>query len=291
MEALPESEGSSSNPTNQDEKAEPTKVTTQTTPSSLVGQGRPSKSQFALWRKPDPRWKSLLLRDTLTPFRSFFYPIILWTGLVAGGNINICLFYILTESQILSAPPYNFSVAAVGYSNFAFLAGGLVGLFTGGPLSDFITRRSARRNYGIREAEMRLPALIPFGCLTAVSLIVGAVGYQRQWAWPILLVIGYAGAGMAATTIPTIVTAYAIDSYKPLTGEIMIVVTVVKNTCGFSMSYWVPSLSTKFGPLTPAMVQFALGMGPLALTPVLFYFGKKLRVMTRNSYVHKMSED
>ena len=272
-------------------QAQETTPSSPTSPaSSLVGQGRPAKRQWALWQRPDSRWKSYVLRDVFTPFRVFFYPIILWTGFLAGGSININLFYALTESQVLSKPPYSFSTAAVGYSNFASFGGGILGLLTAGPLSDYIARRAARTNNGVREAEMRLPALIPFSCLMIIGIVVGGVAYQRQWAWPPLLVVGFGGAGLTVTSIPTIVIAYAIECYKPLAGEVMIVVTVIKNTCGFGMSYWLPILSAKHGLLEPAMVQFSLAMGPLVLGLLIFFFGKRLRAATKNSYVHQLSQ-
>ena len=261
-----------------------------TTATSLVGQGRPSKRQWALWQRPDPKWKSFIARDLLTVLRVFFYPIIIWAGFVAGGNININLFFILTESEVLSAPPYNFSPAAVGYSNFAGFVGGVLGLLTAGPLSDYIATRAARRNNGVREAEMRLVALIPFTVLMTIGIVVGGIAQDRQWPWGLIVVFGYAGAGLTVTSIPTIVIAYAIECYKPLAGEIMIVATVIKNTCGFGMSYWLPILTARSGLLEPAMVQYACAMGPLALGVFVYFFGKRLRMMTKDSYVHRMSE-
>lgn len=258
--------------------------------TSLVGRGRPSKQQYALWQKGDPRWKSFLLRDVLTPFRICTYPIIIWAAVALGGSVNINLFYALTESEVLAAPPYNFSIPAVGYSNFGFMCGGIIGLLTAGPLSDYFARSLARKNNGVREAEMRLPALLPFFCTTIIGLVVGGLALQRQWSWPILVVIGYGCAGITVTTIPTILIAYAIECYKPLAGEIMIVATVVKNVCGFGMSYWVPQLAAKHGLLTPAMVQFSLAIGPLCLGIVVYFFGKKLRYATKDSNVHRLSE-
>ena len=50
----------------------------------------------------------------------------------------------------------------MGYSNFAFMVGGLVGLATGGTVSDWIAHRATVRNNGVRQAEMRLSVLIPY---------------------------------------------------------------------------------------------------------------------------------
>jgi hypothetical protein len=42
--------------------------------------GRPSRAQFMPFRKPDARWKMFVVRDTWTPIKVFFNPIILWAG-------------------------------------------------------------------------------------------------------------------------------------------------------------------------------------------------------------------
>lgn len=220
------------------------------------------------------------------PLRLFFFPIILWAGLNVAGPANILLFWNLTESSVLSAPPYNFSPSSVGYANFAFVVGGLVGLATAGPLSDWVAVRATKRNDGIREAEMRLPALIPYFFITVVGIVVGGVGYDRLWDWPVILVVGYGFSGVCVTAVPTIAIAYAVDCYKPISGEIMVVATVIKNVCGFVMSYWVMPMAARRGFLAPAMVEFALTIGPMILGLPIYFFGKRLRRLTRYSTVY-----
>ena len=264
------------------------RTTTAQTPQ--VGKGGPGKAQFAAWQKPDPKWKQFILRDIVSPVRVFFYPIIFWAGLMVAGPANLLLLWNLTESQLFSAPPYNFSASQVGYVNFAFVVGGLVGLVTAGPFSDWVAYRATKKNNGIREAEMRLPALLPYIVLTAIGIVVGGLGYERLWSWPVILVVGYGFTGLCVTTVPTIAIAYAIDCYKPISGEIMVVATVLKNTCGFGMSYWVYPLAAKKGFFTPAMVEFALTIGPALFGLPLYLFGKHLRKFTQNSSLHRMEE-
>ena len=259
--------------------------------ASMVGRGGPSKTQFRPVQVPDSRWKSFLVRDILSPVRAFFYPIIFWAGLNVAGPANLLLFWNLTESAVLSGPPYNWSPSAVGYSNFAFVVGGLIGLATAGPFSDWVAKRAALRNNGVREAEMRLPALIPYFVTTVIAIVVGGEAYQHLWAWPYILVFGYALTGLCVTTVPTIAIAYALDCYKPVSGEIMVVATVLKNTCGFSMSYWVPSLGAREGLIAPAMVEFALTIGPMLLALPLYFYGKKLRMLTRHSRLHQLEAE
>lgn len=261
--------------------------------SPPVGRGRPSKAQFQPFEKADLRWKTFIVRDTVTPARVFFNPIIFWAGLMLAGPADLVLFFNITESVILHHPPYNWSSSAVGYSNFSFVIGALIGLATAGPYSDWIAARATRKNKGIREAEMRLPALIPYLVITMISCIVGGCAYQYQWHWAIICVLGYGLGGLSVTTVPTIAIAYAIDCYKPISGEIMVVATVLKNLIAFSYSYWIFDLAheSESGWITPAMVVFACSIGPALFAIPLYYgWGKRLRRWTKNSDMHRMED-
>jgi hypothetical protein len=258
-----------------------------------VGKGRPSRQQFMPFQHADSRWKQFIIRDTWTPVRVFFNPIVLWAGLMLAGPADLVLFFNMTESPVFAAPPYLFNPQSVGYTNFAFVVGALLGLATAGPMSDWIAARATRKNGGVREAEMRLPALWFYMVITILSLILGGIGYQRKWAWGHIVVWGYGFGGLSVTSVPTIAISYAIDCYKPISGEIMVVATVCKNFIGFSYSYWIFDLAhtSKDGWITPAMVIFACTVGPALFAFPLYYgLGKKIRTTTRNSDLHRMEE-
>ncbi|PYH63816.1 MFS general substrate transporter [Aspergillus vadensis CBS 113365] len=242
---------------------------TQAPPPPKPGTGSPCSAQFKLWQAPDPQWKAFLLRDIFTPFRICLYPIIFWAAATVSGVANFVLFWNLTESSVLGAPPYNFNASQVGYSNFAFLIGCIVGLITAGPLSDWVAVKATQRNKGVYEAEMRLLALIPPSVILLISVLVGSFAILDLWPWPVLLIFAYGLSGLVVSAMSSNAVAYAMDSYKPVSGEIMAVVTIIRNTCGFTMSYWL-----------------ALTFGPLALGVPMYLFGKRLRVWTKDSSVH-----
>ncbi|KAK6434282.1 hypothetical protein LTR95_009537 [Oleoguttula sp. CCFEE 5521] len=253
-----------------------------------VGKGKPSKAQWLPVQKPDSRWKSFVIRDLTTPILVFFNPIVFWAALMLAGPADLLLIFNITESGLLGSPAYGWSPSAVGYSNFAFFVGGSVGVATAGPLSDWVARRATIKNNGIREAEFRLPALIPFVCFFIISHVVGTVGYDRLWPWQAILVCGFGFSGLAVTAIPTIAIAYAVDCYKPISGEIMVVGTVMKNVLGFCLSYWVFDVHVTNGWTGVFMTQFAVSILPVVLTVPLYYFGKSLRRWTKNSDLHRM---
>lgn len=76
------------------------------------------------------------------------------------------------------------------------LVGALIGLFTAGPLSDWLSARSTRKNNGIREPEMRLPAMIPYIIIMYLGNIIVSVGYDNHWPWEAIVIIGYTCAGI-----------------------------------------------------------------------------------------------
>lgn len=201
--------------------------------------GAPTRAQFSLLPRlhfSHGRISAVVIRDVTSPIRIFSYPIVLWAALSMGFAANSLLALNLTESQVFAAPPYLFNPAQVGYTNLAFFVGAVVALLTAGPLSDWIALRKARRNGGVLEAEFRLWSVLPYVAACLVGMAVTAVGYQRGWAWEIIVIVGYGLVGVEVVGIPAVVISYAVDSYKALPGEIMIAATVVKNSFGVSLA-------------------------------------------------------
>jgi MFS family permease len=143
-----------------------------------LGKGTPAKWQWAVFQPNAHPFRSILF-DLWIPWKLFAFPIVEFASFVVSWSASSFLTINLTQSQAFAAPPYNMkpmaigeslplyicqsvSHAHIGFQNFAILVGALIGLFTAGPLSDYVSARSTRRNKGIREPEMRLPAMIPY---------------------------------------------------------------------------------------------------------------------------------
>ncbi|OZJ04080.1 hypothetical protein BZG36_03380, partial [Bifiguratus adelaidae] len=90
--------------------------------------------------------------------------------------------------------------------------------------------------------------------------------------------------GIICISVSTIAVTYAVDCYKPVAGQIMVISTVVKNTFGFGMTYYINPWAAANGFNPPAMLLMAIttGFGFIGLI-VLLVFGKKLRSRTRNA--------
>lgn len=257
---------------------------------SILGRGGPVKRQFMPYQRPDPRWKSYLVRDVLVPFRIAYYPIVLYAALCLTVAADLTLVWNISESFVFGAPPYNFSPQSVGFTNFGMAGGLILGMLTAGPLSDYVVARAVRRNNGIREAEMRLPALVPYFIIITIGVSIAAAGLKYEWPWAVIVIFGFGSAGLALSSIPTIGITYAIDCYKPISGEIMVVGTVIKNTAGFSFAYWLPDLGLTQGFHVPLLAWYAFVVLTFLCAVPLYLWGKRLRQMTRDSHVHALEE-
>lgn len=131
--------------------------------------------------------------------------------------------------------------------NFAIVIGALIGLATAGPLSDWVSARATRKNGGIREPEMRLPAMIPYIIIMFIGNIVLAVGWEKKWPWEAIVIIGFTCAGIQVAGLPAIVSTYAVDSYKPVAGSLFVSITVNKNVWGYGFSKFINEWIVKDG--------------------------------------------
>ena len=146
--------------------------------------GTPSKQQFKLFQSNPHPFKSIAL-DLWIPWKLFTFPIVEFASFVVSWSASSFLTLNLTQSQNFAAPPYNFQSQSIGFMNFAVLAGAIIGLLTNGRLSDWIADKATKKNRGIREPEMRLPALIPYVLIMLIGNFVVAFGYQQKWDWKV----------------------------------------------------------------------------------------------------------
>lgn len=146
--------------------------------------GTPSKKQFHLWQ-PCPSPLQVIVSEVWTPIRLHAFPIVEFGAFVVSFSASAFLTINLTQTQNFAAPPYSFSSQNIGFTNFPIFVGALIGLFTNGPLSDWLAARSTKKNRGIREPEMRLPTLIPYVVIMLLGNFIIAFGYQYKWNWKV----------------------------------------------------------------------------------------------------------
>ncbi|RVX73296.1 hypothetical protein B0A52_02938 [Exophiala mesophila] len=265
-------------------KLEPTNTADQ---DPYLHKGSPSKQQWKLWQNNSNPFKSILL-DLWIPWKLFAFPIVEFASFVVSWSASSFLTINLTQTQNFAAPPYNMSSQSIGFTNFAILVGAGIGLATNGPLSDWIAARATRKNRGIREPEMRLPTLIPYVLIMLLGNFIVAFGYEHKWRWEIIVIIGYACAGIQVAAIPAIASTYAVDSYKPIAGSIFVSITVNKNLWGYGFSKFITPWIISDGYIPPIMLNMCLIFLWCACGIIFYFWGKTMRGWTKDSSVHNM---
>ena len=271
-----------------------------------LGRGKPSRAQWGLFTPSPNPWKTLLI-DLWVPWKLFAFPIVEFAAFVVSWSCSSFLTLNLTQSQNFAAPPYNYNSQTIGFFNFAVLVGAMIGLATAGPFSDWVSARATRRNRGIREPEMRLPAMsqshrynvrnldilltvliVPYVLIMMLGNFIVAFGYENKWSWKVIVVIGYTCAGIQVAALPALVTTYAVDSYKPVAGSVMVAITVNKNVWGYGFSEFITAWIEKSGYVPPIMTNMALITLWCLFGIVFYYFGKTFRSWSKNDSVHRM---
>jgi len=88
------------------------------------------------------------LNTIFRPFMLLGSPAVLWATLLFTTCISWLVGISITLSQIFSAPPYNFSIAAVGLTNLSSFVASFLGTLVAGPLIDGLVRKMSMRNGG-----------------------------------------------------------------------------------------------------------------------------------------------
>lgn len=140
-----------------------------------LGKGSPSKQQWKIFQSNPHPFKAILL-DLWIPWKLFAFPIVEFSAFVVSWSCSSFLTINLTQSQNFAAPPYVYDSETIGFFNFAILIGAAIGLATAGPFSDWVSARATRKNKGIREPEMRLPAMFPYVCIMLLGNFIVAFG-------------------------------------------------------------------------------------------------------------------
>lgn len=309
------------------------------TSETFAQNGKPGKKQFYLFDTARNPIK-ILITEFIAPLKLFAFPIVDFATFVVSWSASSFLLVNLTQAQAFSVPPYNYSPQSIGLFNLAVVVGFGIGLATAGPISDWISMRSTKRNNGIREPEMRLPTMVPYTLIMILGNLVVGFGYQYDWDWRVcelpwlfillrypfldlsvlesdfdaifsrpfsrlqypstysalthyppqaIVLIGYTCAGIQAAALPAIASTYAIDSYKPVTGSIFVTITVVKNLWGYGMAKFITNWAANDGFLAPVMTNMCLTVLWCACGVGFWRWGKRCRVWTRRSEVHKIA--
>lgn len=123
-----------------------------------------------------------LLKLFIRPIVLLTLPPVAWATLVMSVTIG---FLVAITSNFASAfhTLYGFETYQTGLCFIASLISSLIGVFFGGHLSDMIADYFTKRNNGVREPEMRLPAMVVSLITSPLALILYGVGIGKELHW------------------------------------------------------------------------------------------------------------
>ena len=135
-----------------------------------------------------------------------------------------------TASVIFSGPPFGFSASMVGLTYLGPMIGSMIAFLWSGYAADKWLMYYTRKKGGIREPEHRLWLLALNAIICPVGLILWGVGAGKGIHW-FGLVFGGSMVAFTSATGGAFAINYALDSYKDLSGEVMITVILIRVSC------------------------------------------------------------
>ncbi|KAJ5153068.1 MFS transporter [Penicillium canariense] len=235
---------------------------------------------------PEPEFFMTMLRS----FTYFLVPAVFWVITSYGLYIGLgALAFNYTFPLKITEPPYNWSETNSGLIAVASFIGYLIAL----PFSSTSDRLAAyrtKRNNGIRESEMRLPALFPALLLAPAGLVVYGLTAQRNLHWTGF----FAGVAMnqfASYFYFTFTLAYAVDSYYANTSEMLIAMNLGKQAISFGMgSYLLDWILTRGYATVISGIFGGVVLANNLMVIVFLLFGKRIRRWTARSWLGKLHQ-
>jgi MFS family permease len=154
-----------------------------------------------------------LRKAFLRPFILMTYPTVLWSSIIYGISLGWNVILGICVAQLFAPPPYSFTSGDQGLIFLSPFIGSLAGTYLCGSLADRIANWATKRNHGIREPEMRLPACLIAVCLTFFGALIASLSYRAKthWAGPI---VGFGVLSAGAQMGATLAMAYSLDCHK-----------------------------------------------------------------------------
>ncbi|KAF4880720.1 putative transporter [Colletotrichum siamense] len=179
--------------------------------------------------KPVPAMKHPKPWDSIIRFGKLFkFPVVpISTGVYCFG----WYWWVLSVITMIPVAYVDYSPQTQGLFFIGLIVGTLISeIFFSGKLSDWLVIKLAKRNDGIKTAEMRLWLAYPAALLTAVGLIIWGVSIDKGYHWMVgQVAFALFGAGIQMGN--TAICSYVVDAY-PL--QSMAVITFYAVLLNFS---------------------------------------------------------
>ncbi|KAL5361527.1 major facilitator superfamily domain-containing protein [Aspergillus floccosus] len=219
------------------------------------------------------------------PVLILFLPPVFWSTVSFG--IGIGIFVVLgTTAATAFSQVYDFTVWQLGLVWIAGIVGNFLGIPFGGYFSDWVANRATSKNGGVREPEMRLPAVSIAMITYPGSLLLYGLGinYKAHWIVPTLGIFLFSFGSSAAIGITVV---YTIDCYRPIAGEVVVSQVVFKSFITFLMSFYANPWVDRDGYAGAFGAMAGFSFIVLALWFPLHIWGKQIRHITLKGRVMK----
>ncbi|KAJ9130221.1 MFS general substrate transporter [Pleurostoma richardsiae] len=205
-------------------------------------------------------------------------PPVIWATLIMSVTIG---FLVAISSNFATAfsDTYGFKSWQSGLCFIAGVIGALIGAFFGGRFSDMVADFLTVRNGGVREPEMRLPALMISLVTAPLALVLYGVGIGNHLHWMVpTLGLGLLNFSIVQATNVTLV--YAIDAYRPVAGEITVTQLGFKAAFGFLLSFYTNPWIAKDGYQRAFGAMAGISGSVMLFWIPMYFFGKRIRRAT-----------
>ncbi|KAL4917706.1 major facilitator superfamily domain-containing protein [Aspergillus aurantiobrunneus] len=209
-------------------------------------------------------------------------PAVIWAVLLFTTCISWLVLISLSISQIFSAPPYSFSVGAVGATNVSSFVASLIGTVVAGPLVDGVASRLSKMNKGIFEPEFRLPIMVTYLLFTATGFFAWGQSLENldPWPVPVIVCLGLINLGVQLGT--TGVVTYVVDCHREKASEAFATMNFVKNIFSFGLTFYTNAWIDTQGVRNVFFTIGGITIGVTLLTVPMYIWGKRSR-----SWVHR----
>jgi hypothetical protein len=108
----------------------------------------------------------------IRPWPMLAYPAVLYSFLTFSASVSWSICLLDTSAAVFQEPPYNMTPGINSLIYIATIIGMSIGAWVGGPLTDILAVRYARRHNGVFEPEVRLVVMLAPFFLVPVGLLM-----------------------------------------------------------------------------------------------------------------------
>ncbi|KAF5252002.1 hypothetical protein FANTH_2956 [Fusarium anthophilum] len=230
--------------------------------------------------------KESILKLFFRPVVLLTLPPVFWATLVMSVTIGF-LVAISSNFAVAFSATYGFKPWQAGLCFISCPIGAGVGAFFGGHFSDMVADRLTRKNGGIREPEMRLPAILISFVVAPLSLVLYGVGIDRNWHW-IVPTLGLGLLNLAIVQATNVSLVYTIDSYRPVAGELAVTQLAFKSAFGFLLSFYTNPWIDKSGYANAFGAMAGISGAVILCWVPIYIWGRRIRHATWSwGYIEK----